>query len=390
MAWHKPPEQMPLSAGTFSVGAGSDCMDLNSYWGTDKWPMPPSYVVPGQGQQVDSRQRIAALERWQLQAQLEIAELKDQVKVLKSLLGGPKLDGLMANRTSSPLTPLTIPVSTDRPLSGDVFFGSTDPISGLDRLDLSDGIPASVGMPMMLERSRTEPKHSAQYSAPPPMLSLDRSCSDNLGDPSKNANSLHGQIQEQIIKEGPDSPTITRMTWRIDNVRTKLKSCAGKALVSPPFEALGIPDMRLMVFPSAEQNRGLKTREQKAQYENMINVGPLHCALRLKVVSVGKNSVLTFTLFVGSVKHGPMVHDFAEHIIHGCDDFKMNWLDQIDETSGSMTVGVELCELTSKEDAHTAFGSGSSASRGLKNENLEEIGMPPGLPPGLPLPEPSS
>jgi hypothetical protein len=388
---------MPLPSDPFSAGAGHDCLDLNSYapnWGTGKWPMPPQYVLPGPAG--DQSQRIAALERWQLQAQLEIAELKEQVKVLKSLLGGPKLDSLIPNRTPSEhvgpssLSPLSGPSPVDRRLSGELLFGSADPLKNLPDDPWSDGIPASIGMPMVLERSRTEPKHPSPALAPPPMMSLARSTSDGLGESSKGGGSLHGQIQEQLIKEGPDSPSITRMTWRIDNVRTKLKSCAGKALVSPPFEALGIPDMRLMVFPSAEQNRGLKTREQKAQYENMINVGPLHCALRLKVVSVGKNSVLTFTLFVGSVKHGPMVHDFAEHIIHGCDDFKMNWLDQIDETSGSMTVGVELCELTSKEDAHTAFGSGSSASRGLKNENLEEIGMPPGLPPGLPLPEPSS
>merc|ERR1719265_3007075 len=102
------------------------------------------------------------------------------------------------------------------------------------------------------------------------MMSLHRATT--LGESAKGVCSLHGQINEQIIKEGPDSPSITRMTWRIDNVRTKLKSCAGKALVSPPFEAFGMPDMRLMVFPSAEQHRGLKTREQKAQYENMINV----------------------------------------------------------------------------------------------------------------------
>lgn len=342
MAWYK--NDMTVSSEPFSLGGlglGGNEGDLNGYsagWGMGKWPPAPAYVI--QAQQGEQNARIQALEQWQMQATLEISELKEQVKLLKGLLEVQNQENGHCDLLVPPLR------ANDKPLVSLSTLPAADRV--VRKLSADEVCQLNGGGPppeLPLLRAATEPP-AEKPPAPPPAASLVRSKSgESLG----LASSLQGQLHEQLIKEGPDSPAMTRMTWRIDNVRAKLKSCAGKALVSPPFEAFGMPDMRLMVFPLGEPSRGSsKTREQKTRYESMLASGPLHCALRLKVVSAGKNSVLTFTLFVGNISRGPLVHDFAEHIVHGSDDFKINWLDQVDESTGSLTVGVELRELRSK------------------------------------------
>lgn len=136
-----------------------------------------------------------------------------------------------------------------------------------------------------------------------------------------------------------------RAEWRIAGLRQKLKSCMGRPLVSPPFQALGLANLRLMVFPDPlEASKGLRTRKQKEQYMTMVTQGPLHSALRFK--AAGACSVLTFRLSVGDAYSGPLTYDFSEHAVHGCEDFGINWLDKVDG-SGSLTVGVELLDIQS-------------------------------------------
>jgi len=134
--------------------------------------------------------------------------------------------------------------------------------------------------------------------------------------------------------------------WRIDRVETKFRDCVGRPLVSQPFEVkdqdkVNLQELRLMVHPNLGLDvSGLTMKEQKARYEALINEGPLTGAVKLKVVnSFGDRLNITFNLFVGNHKEGPLRHDFADRIIHGC-EFNCNWLKEFE--NGSLTVGVEI------------------------------------------------
>lgn len=145
-----------------------------------------------------------------------------------------------------------------------------------------------------------------------------------------------------------DGTKIARVEWRIDNVRAKFKDCVGRPLVSPQFEAGGLPELRLMVFPNFGLDAtGLTMREQKAKFEARIAEGPLSGSLKFKVVTnFGDRLLITFNLFVGGLVQGPIEHNFADHIIHGV-DFKDNWIDQMN--GGSLVVGVEMLAVQGPE-----------------------------------------
>uniref|UniRef100_A0A7S4TBX9 Uncharacterized protein n=1 Tax=Alexandrium monilatum TaxID=311494 RepID=A0A7S4TBX9_9DINO len=145
-----------------------------------------------------------------------------------------------------------------------------------------------------------------------------------------------------VLPKEVDGREITRVEWRIDNVKAKLKDCGHqRPLVSPQFEAGGLSELRLMVFLNLGLGvSGLTMREQKSRYEALIAEGPLSGALKFKVVTNFSDwLVVSFNLFVGGIVQGPIEHNFAEHIVHGL-DFKDNWIGQI--KNGSLVVGVEM------------------------------------------------
>lgn len=193
---------------------------------------------------------------------------------------------------------------------------------------------------------------------------------------------------------------VPRIEWRVENVKVKLKMCAGRPLVSPPFDSRGLNGMKLMLFPGGgadpekdaagqeKVEKAKKTREQKSKYEHMINFGPLHGALRLKCAAAPPGrTLLRFNLFIGGQERGPFTLDFKEHILQGCDDFGCNWLDQIDE-EGSLSVGVELLDGEAKKRR----GGGQNASQAqnaattspkLPDARGKEGNNKPRPPPGL-------
>jgi len=135
----------------------------------------------------------------------------------------------------------------------------------------------------------------------------------------------------------------TRAVWKIDGVRTKLQASMGRPLVSPPFSARGLPNLRLMVLPDArEAVKNARNRERKSIYTAMVKKGPLNGALKLKADCLERSTMLQFYLTVGTVRRGPFVYDFSERAIHGCDDFEIDWLKQVDESTGNLCVGVEI------------------------------------------------
>ncbi|CAJ1364995.1 unnamed protein product [Effrenium voratum] len=135
----------------------------------------------------------------------------------------------------------------------------------------------------------------------------------------------------------------SRVEWRIDSIKAKFKDCLVRPLVSPQFEAGGLPELRLLVFPNLGDLDGLTMREQKSRYEVRFAEGPLSGAIKFKVVTdTGDRLDIKFNLFIGDVIQGPLTHNFADHVIAGA-DFGDNWLDFV--TAGSLTVGVEVIEI---------------------------------------------
>lgn len=153
-----------------------------------------------------------------------------------------------------------------------------------------------------------------------------------------------------------------RAEWRIDSVRAKLQASMGRPLVSPPFSARGLPNLRLMVLPDPrEAVKNARNRERKSVYTAMVKKGPLNGSLKLKADCLEHDKVLSFFLTVGAVRRGPFTYDFAECAIHGCDDFNTDWLKQVDETDGSLAVGVEIFEAKVAEALGSAGGGGNGS-----------------------------
>ena len=138
----------------------------------------------------------------------------------------------------------------------------------------------------------------------------------------------------------------TRVEWRIDDLNGKLQASMGRPLVSPPFAALGLPNLRLMVFPDGRETmKNARSSERKGLYTQMIKKGPLHGSLKLKADCLQCATVMTVNLIVGQVRAGPLVYDFSEQAIHGLDDFGVDWLKQVDRANGSLTVGIEILDV---------------------------------------------
>mmetsp|Transcript_52205 Transcript_52205/g.124947 ORF Transcript_52205/g.124947 Transcript_52205/m.124947 type:complete len:305 (+) Transcript_52205:75-989(+) len=137
-----------------------------------------------------------------------------------------------------------------------------------------------------------------------------------------------------------------RVEWRIDDLNGKLQASMARPLVSPPFAAQGLPNLRLMVFPDGrEVMKNARSSERKGLYTHMIKKGPLNGALKLKADCLQCATVMTVNLIVGQVCMGPLVYDFSEQAIHGLDDFGIDWLKQVDKSNGSLTVGIEILDV---------------------------------------------
>jgi hypothetical protein len=101
-----------------------------------------------------------------------------------------------------------------------------------------------------------------------------------------------------------------------------------------------------MVFPDArEAVKSARSRERKGMYSAMVKKGPLHGALKLKADCLPNPTVLTGYLTVGNTRKGPFTYDFSKQAIHGCDDFGVCWLREVDEGTDNLRVGVEILEV---------------------------------------------
>jgi len=138
--------------------------------------------------------------------------------------------------------------------------------------------------------------------------------------------------------------------WCIEDLGSKLRASMGRPLVSPPFSVGGLCNLRFIVCPDARDLvKNARSRDRKGVYATMIKKGPLYGSLKLKADCLEVAASLSFYLTVGSVRCGPFTYDFSESAIHGCDDFDVDWLQQIDAGTGNLSVSAEILDFT----AHT-------------------------------------
>ncbi|CAE8631305.1 unnamed protein product, partial [Polarella glacialis] len=166
-----------------------------------------------------------------------------------------------------------------------------------------------------------------------------------------------GSLAGEPLDEGPleginvvmsttaDGEVCQLAEWRIGHLSTKLKGCMGRALVSSPFSAWGLEDIRLMVFPDGKEPvKGPRSRRQKELYLKKVSEGPLDGCLKLKVPDCPAPHVIEYFLSIGSVRCGPFKHNFGESTVNGCLDFAIDWLGQVDSDQ-SLTVRAEILRI---------------------------------------------
>jgi hypothetical protein len=221
------------------------------------------------------------------------------------------------------------------------------------KLRVSDAAQEGGGFP---QKAKTVPAKGIPNPGPPPGLSTPpglrkEETADSFGNPSEHTSGYTsgsvateaGQIEGIEVTEGEvDGKPCEIAEWRIGHLSSKLKGCMGKALVSPPFTAAGLEDVRLMVFPEGKDApKGPRSKRQKELYAKKVSEGPLDGCLKMKFVPEEGSPVLEYYLSVGSERRGPFKHDFGEKNINGCDDFGVDWLNQLDHDQ-SLTLRVQI------------------------------------------------
>lgn len=145
-----------------------------------------------------------------------------------------------------------------------------------------------------------------------------------------------------VVPAVVDGLPCERAEWRIGHLSAKLRNYMGRPLVSSPFSAGGLEDLRLMVFPDGrEATKGPRSRRQKELYAKKVSEGPLEGTLKLKVPECPPPHIIEYWLRVGLVRRGPFRHNFAESTVNGCYDFGIDWWKQV-EADQSLTVSLEI------------------------------------------------
>lgn len=258
-------------------------------------------------------------------------ELPHQAQPRKLAIGGES-----AGPTSSWASPLRVPLP-------DPLLESSPLVE--ESLELSPASASETFMPWAkASEDSAQPEVLAAASSfikPPPGLEVEREPADAM---AQAAAELPPGISLRNLEESGSNGT--RVEWRIEDLYGKLQASMGRPIVSPPFSAAGLPNLRLMVFPDGRDTmKNARSSERKGLYAAMIKKGPLNGALKIKADCLKDNTMMTVNLTVGKLRSGPLVYDFSEQAIHGLDDFGADWLKQVDKASGSLTVGIDILEV---------------------------------------------
>ena len=269
------------------------------------------------GTVIHLQHRVQELEDWKKKALDDVRKLRDEHKVLRrKVLGEEPVEHVRSNVRAKTMPSQLVPMVTDSPPPGLQLSPKNDSPPGLKapQKEVSFAKPGSLS--------------SGQSST----LTMASVLSD---DPAH----LDGV---QLSNASVDGLDVERSEWRIGQLSQKLRGCMGRALVSSPFTAAGLEDLRLMVFPEGKElTKGPRSKRQRELYAKKVNEGPLDGCLKIKVPSCPSELELQYFLKVGTSRKGPFRHSFAENTVSGCDDFGVDWLKEL-EPDGSLLVCVEF------------------------------------------------
>jgi hypothetical protein len=157
-----------------------------------------------------------------------------------------------------------------------------------------------------------------------------RTAEDTVSSDTGTLRLLHSPMEAIVRKEAEviQNRNISRVVWRITNVAERLKHLPrGASMWTRLFTAAGIREMLLEFYPNGSTNT---TKEG-------------YCAFYIRCPE-GVSVVVT--LFVGTVKKGPIKTTFDSLTGKGLPDF-CTLQEQISE-DGSLEVGIELQNQPSK------------------------------------------
>lgn len=260
--------------------------------------------------------KVKELEDWKKRTLEDMRKLREEHKQLRKRFGGPSdADDAVPGVKKAVTAPS---MSTG---SGDGFSGPP----GLDK-------PAVA----------TTPSGDGEDDESPP------SCEGGEKGLKENDGVT---VKEALV----DDLTCERAEWRIGSLSVKLRGCMGRALVSPPFSAWGMEDLRLMIYPDQkESSTGPRSRRQKDLYNKKVSDGPLDGCLKLKVPNCPPPHVLKYYLTVGSpeTRKGPFEHNFSECTVSDPAEFALDWLTQVD-ADGGLSVSVDIMKMADPDASGT-------------------------------------
>jgi len=259
-----------------------------------------------------------------------------QSRKARKLSGEREVD--VGQRASSLASPIRVPLPEPCRASAAL------PEFALELTGLDENAP--MELPALLEPQKIDPPSSFQQMPGPPAPDI---VAATASKPLKPA-SLGVLSPEQVLPHGMSvnskmvgSTLATHIEWRIEDFGGRLQASMGKPLVSPPFTACGLQNLRLMVFPDArEAVKSARSRDRRGMYAAMVKKGPLYGGLKLKAECLGCATDISFNLSVGSIGAGPVTYDFSQQAVHGLDDFGVDWLKQVDKATGSLVVSADI------------------------------------------------
>mmetsp|Transcript_95529 Transcript_95529/g.308338 ORF Transcript_95529/g.308338 Transcript_95529/m.308338 type:complete len:361 (-) Transcript_95529:417-1499(-) len=274
--------------------------------------------------------KVTELEDWKRKAVDEVRKLRDEHKVLRQMALGEDAADERGAAAAGPLNGEPVEVAL-QPLSPPPVEPPLPPREELQRAAARKeqqmlGVPQGVSLETL--STGTTPGGIS------PLSPMGFSFGD-LDQPQK--------VEGVAVTRGAVGGTPCELVeWRISHLSMKLRGCMGRALVSPPFDVLGLEDLRLMICPDGrEPAQGPRNRRQKELYLKKITEGPLEACLKLKIPSCDMAREVEYHMRVGAERRGPFRHHFAESPVSECDDFAFDWLKQL-EPDQSLTIGLEI------------------------------------------------
>mmetsp|Transcript_176930 Transcript_176930/g.567436 ORF Transcript_176930/g.567436 Transcript_176930/m.567436 type:complete len:281 (+) Transcript_176930:111-953(+) len=161
-----------------------------------------------------------------------------------------------------------------------------------------------------------------------------------LPHPHQRLASVGMDVHAAPEKETCDEAASTE--WCIQNVFAKLKGGCGFALISPSLQVGGCTDLRIHLLPGqawAASQRSRKSASTKSRDSDVS--APVNGAVRLKFDGCGEGPRLEFYLFVGPVRQGPFVCDFAERPVHEI-PLSVNWRKHLEVGGQNLSLRLQI------------------------------------------------